>query len=139
MSNQNHFSPRNQFFVVIASFLIALYIIMDAIGAHALAEHLKDTKINEWYFTSLRHLLLSSLGILVFSVFSFFTQKQYTLPIILQFVGMILFSGSLLLLVYFKINTINYPKIFSILAPLGGLSFIISWVFFGILLSKQKK
>lgn len=139
MSNQNHFSPRIHFFVVIASFLISLYIIMDAIGAHALAEHLKDSKINEWYFTSLRHLLLGSLGVLVFSVFSYFTQKQYTLPIILQFVGMILFSGSLLLLVYFKINTVNYPKVFSILAPIGGFSLIFSWVIFGILLLKQKK
>jgi uncharacterized membrane protein YgdD (TMEM256/DUF423 family) len=139
MSNQNHFSPRNQIFIVIASFLIALYIIMDAIGAHALAEHLKDSKINEWFFTSLRHLLLGAIGILVFSIFSHLTQKKLMLPIVLQFIGILLFSGSLLLLVYLKINSINYPKIFSILAPVGGFSFILSWLVFGTLLLKQKK
>lgn len=139
MSIQNHFSPRNQFFVVIASFLIALYIIMDAIGAHALAEHLKDSKIHEWFFTSLRHLMLGSLGIIVFSIFSHFYQKHFILPIALQFLGILLFSGSLLLLIYFKINGINYPKVFSIIAPIGGFSLILSWVIFAILLLKQKK
>ncbi|MEM7160931.1 MAG: DUF423 domain-containing protein [Bacteroidota bacterium] len=112
-------------------------IILGAFGAHFLKAKISENLI-EAYKTGVLYHLIHALALFVIGA----TQK--TLNSVLNkakfflFLGIILFSGSLYLLSIKEL--IEFPSLFRFvgkLTPIGGVSFIVGWIF--IFLSLKDK
>jgi uncharacterized membrane protein YgdD (TMEM256/DUF423 family) len=109
-------------FCQLSAILLALATIGGALGAHALRPHLTpdhyevlQTALHYQYFHSLG---LFGIGLLV---------DRLNAPLLrlagwLLFAGVLLFSGSLYLILA------GAPRILGILTPVGGLALILGWV-----------
>ncbi len=112
--------------ISIGAFLSALSVILGAFGAHGIKSTVEPS-LFETYQTASHYLFLHSMAVLFYGLFCRLTGKNANLwPGKLFLVGMVLFSGSLYLIVFTGI------KAFGMITPLGGLSFIIAWIGFGL-------
>jgi uncharacterized membrane protein YgdD (TMEM256/DUF423 family) len=113
-------------FISIGAFLSALSVIFGAFGAHGIKGSI-DPALFETYQTASHYLFLHSMAVLFYGLFCRLTGKASgQWPGKLFLLGMLLFSGSLYLIVFTGI------KAFGMITPLGGLSFIIAWIGFGL-------
>jgi uncharacterized membrane protein YgdD (TMEM256/DUF423 family) len=108
-------------FCQLAAVLLALSTVLGALGAHALRPRLTAERY-EVLQTALSYQFLHSLGLLGLGLL----LDRWPLKLLrtagwLLFSGVILFSGSLYLLL------IGAPRMFGILTPLGGLALIAAW------------
>jgi uncharacterized membrane protein YgdD (TMEM256/DUF423 family) len=113
-------------FISIGAFLSAFSVILGAFGAHGIKNTI-DPALFETYQTASHYLFLHSMALLFYGLFCRLigkTNGQW--PGKLFLLGMLLFSGSLYLIVFTGI------KAFGMITPLGGLSFIIAWIGFGL-------
>ena len=111
-------------FLITGSILAATAVIFGAFGAHALKTRisLEDLNIFE---TAVRYQMYHALGILLLGVTSFFlTEKLVSTPAYFLIFGVIVFSGSLFLLVFTNLRW------FGAITPIGGLCLIIGWLLF---------
>ena len=112
--------------ISVGAFLSALSVILGAFGAHGIKSTVEPA-LFETYQTASHYLFLHSLAVLFYGLFCRMTGKNVgQWPGKLFLIGMILFSGSLYLIVFTGI------KAFGMITPLGGLSFIIAWIGFGL-------
>lgn len=107
----------------VAAVLIALGIITGAFGAHGLKGHVEPVRF-EAYQTAVFYHLLNALGLLVLAV----SQKSGIISQLwlkriatLLILGIVLFSGSLYLLVIFDLPFLGA------ITPFGGSILIIGW------------
>ena len=110
--------------LVIGSVFAALSVLMGAFGAHGLKNRLsiEDLAIFE---TAVRYQMYHALGILLMGVASFYlTEKLVSAPAYFLILGIIVFSGSLFLLVFTNLRW------FGAITPIGGLCLIIGWLLF---------
>ena len=110
--------------LVIGSVFAALSVLMGAFGAHGLKNRLsiEDLAIFE---TAVRYQMYHALGILLMGVVSFYlTEKLVSAPAYFLILGIIIFSGSLFLLVFTNLRW------FGAITPIGGLCLIIGWLLF---------
>ena len=108
----------------IGSLFAALSILMGAFGAHGLKNRLsvEDLAIFE---TAVRYQMYNALGLLLMGVAGFFlTEKLVSIPAYFMTLGVIIFSGSLLLLVFTNLRW------FGAITPIGGFCLIIGWLLF---------
>jgi uncharacterized membrane protein YgdD (TMEM256/DUF423 family) len=113
-------------FIRIGAFLSALSVILGAFGAHGIKGTVEPT-LFETYQTASQYLLFHSMAVVFYGLFCRMSGRTGpTWPGKLFLIGMILFSGSLYLIVFTGI------KAFGMITPLGGLSFIIAWIGFGL-------
>ncbi|MAI87202.1 MAG: hypothetical protein CMF99_08685 [Candidatus Marinimicrobia bacterium] len=108
--------------IIIGSLFAALSVLLGAFGAHGLKNRLsmEDLAIFE---TAVRYQMYHSLGILLMGVASFYlTEKLVSMPAYFFILGIIIFSGSLFLLV------ITNLRWFGAITPIGGLCLIIGWL-----------
>jgi uncharacterized membrane protein YgdD (TMEM256/DUF423 family) len=113
-------------FIQKGCFLSALAIILGAFGAHAIKGKI-TSELFDVYQTATYYLFIHAIAIILYGFFCTInkrTTKRW--PGILFLIGILLFSGSLYLIVLTNI------KGFGIITPLGGLSFIIAWIGFGM-------
>ncbi len=110
--------------LIIGSVFAALSVLFGAFGAHGLKNKLsiEDLVIFE---TAVRYQMYHALGILLLGVTSFFlTEKLVSTPAYFLIFGVIVFSGSLFLLVFTNLRW------FGAITPIGGLCLIIGWLLF---------
>lgn len=113
-------------FVRLGSFLAAFSVILGAFGAHAIRDQI-DESLYQTYQTSSLYFMIHSVALVIYGLFCISTKSEMkTWPGYLFVLGMLLFSGSLYLLVFTGI------KSFGMITPLGGLSFILAWIGFGL-------
>jgi uncharacterized membrane protein YgdD (TMEM256/DUF423 family) len=113
-------------FISIGSFLAAIGVILGAFGAHGIKNSVEPA-VFEIYQTASQYLFMHALAILFYGTFCKITgKKEGTWPAKLFLAGILVFSGSLYLIVFTGI------KAFGMITPLGGLSFIIAWIGFGL-------
>lgn len=110
-----------------------------AFGAHALEAITTDEKILHSYQTGVQYqlyhaLILLCVAFLVDKLDSKWMRRAATCFI----TGIILFSGSLYLLTFFKIQESTAVKIVGPITPLGGTFFIAGWVCLLIAALKKK-
>ena len=108
--------------LIIGSLFAALSVLLGAFGAHGLKNRLsmEDLAIFE---TAVRYQMYHALGILLMGVASFYlTEKLVSIPAYFLILGIIIFSGSLFLLVFTNL------KWFGAITPIGGLCLIIGWL-----------
>lgn len=89
-----------------------------AFGAHGLREKLSAEMI-EVYKTGVFYLFIHTIVLLILSLTSFFNTKISSIFFLL---GIILFSFSL------YIYSTSGERIFAMITPLGGLCFLIGWI-----------
>jgi len=110
--------------LIIGSVFAALSVLLGAFGAHGLKNRLsiEDLAIFE---TAVRYQMYHALGILLMGVASFYlTEKLVSAPAYFLILGIIIFSGSLFLLVFTNLRW------FGAITPIGGLCLIIGWLLF---------
>ena len=110
--------------LIIGSVFAALSVLFGAFGAHGLKNKLpkEDLVIFE---TAVRYQMYHALGILLLGLTSFFlTEKLVSTPAYFLIFGVIIFSGSLFLLVLTNLRW------FGAITPIGGLCLIIGWLLF---------
>jgi len=104
--------------IVIAGVLGFLGIALGAFGAHGLRDKLSPETI-EIYKTGVLYQLIHSVVLLVLALTDYVKSK---LPFIFFAIGIVLFSFSLYL------YSITGASFFAVIAPLGGISFLIGWL-----------
>ena len=110
--------------LIIGSLFAALSVLLGAFGAHALKNRLsiEDLAIFE---IAVRYQMYHALGLLFMGVASFhLTEKLVSIPAYFMTFGIIIFSGSLLLLVFTNLRW------FGAITPIGGFCLIIGWLLF---------
>ncbi len=110
-------------------FAFALAIILGAFGAHGLKNLVNAEKIESFKTGVLYHLIMC-LGLLTVRFSSDFSEK--TLPSFrLIFIGLILFSGSIYILVFNSIFQWPINAFIGPITPIGGLLMIAGWLSLG--------
>ena len=110
--------------LIIGSVFAALSVLLGAFGAHGLKNRLsiEDLAIFE---TAVRYQMYHALGLLLMGLASFYlTEKLVSTPAYFLILGIIVFSGSLFLLVFTNLRW------FGAITPIGGLCLIIGWLLF---------
>lgn len=122
----------NKRLVAISFISIAVGIALGAFGAHGLRGLTLNEEILRGYQTGIDYHLFHSLAFLLIGIFAStilkleFSKKAFRLIV----VGIILFSGSLYLLTYFRLMGWNYAWLGPV-TPLGGLLLILGWSWLG--------
>lgn len=110
-------------------FAFALAIILGAFGVHGLKNLVNAEKIESFKTGVLYHLIMC-LGLLTVRFSSDFSEK--TLPSFrLIFIGLILFSGSIYILVFNSIFQWPINAFIGPITPIGGLLMIAGWLSLG--------
>jgi len=98
----------------------ALSIIIGAFGAHSLESTIAD-KMNT-FKTGVQYQIFHGLALILTGILSKIFEVDLNIPGYLFIIGIILFSGTLYLISVYKYSFLG------MIAPIGGLSFILGWV-----------
>ncbi len=127
----------HKIFLIIGTILAGLSVALGAFGAHGLKKIVSQETISI-YQTGVQYQMYHALALLLLGVL--YERSQSSLlnfAGIFFITGVVLFSGSLYLLVSLKaMNKISTTGV-GMLTPIGGLSFIIGWAL--LLISLLKK
>ena len=119
------------------SLLAALAVILGAFGAHALKAQLPPDQLLV-FETGVRYHMYHSFALLITGItFLSFPHKQVKLASTFFIIGIALFSGSLYAMSLLSIQGVGIGPL-GILTPIGGLFFILGWLFLFLgILKKQ--
>ena len=123
-------------FIKTAAFSGALAVVLGAFGAHQLANFLSP-KAMAIYETAVRYLFYHVLALLAVGLlYQYFPNKLVQAAGSLFILGIILFSGSLLLLAYKEAMNVPLLKWAGPITPIGGACLIAGWVCLGLGIKK---
>ena len=108
--------------IIAGAILLALAIVLGAFGAHIIKSKVspEDLSIFE---TGVRYHAYNALGLLLIGHIGFHVhQNVIVIPALMITAGIIIFSGSLYILVLSGVRWLGS------ITPIGGLSFIAGWV-----------
>ncbi len=117
-------------YLVFAAVFAGLAVALGAFGAHGLENLTTDERILHSFRTGVQYQMYHVLGLFVIGIlFDKFTVKWMKWAANSFIAGILLFSGSLYLLTFLKIQESNMVKYVGPITPLGGLFFIAGWLF----------
>lgn len=117
-------------YLIIGGLLAGAAVILGAMGAHGLRNHLDAVQINS-FLTGVRYQFYHVIAILISSIlYHQFKIKHFLLANHLFLAGIILFSGSIYLLSTKPVTGFDLPSVFALITPVGGLVFIAGWILF---------
>ena len=123
-------------FLITASFLGALSVILGAFAAHKLKE-IFEPQLLQTFETAVKYQMYHALALLAVGIlYKDFPLKQLRLAGGLFIAGIILFSGSLYLLCFIQYQNIP-AKWVGAITPFGGLCFIAGWLLLAVGISKK--
>lgn len=126
-------------FIIAAAIFGGLGVALGAFGAHGLEKVTSNEKILQGFRTGVQYQLYHALALLAVAIlydkFPVMTMKWAGYSFI---AGVILFSGSLYLLTFLKIQESNIVKMVGPVTPLGGLCFIAGWLFLLLTVLRKK-
>ena len=126
-------------FIKIAAILGFLSVILGAFAAHALKELLSDYAVNI-FETGVRYQFYHVFALLAAGIlYKEFPNQFIKWSGIFFIAGIILFSGSLYFLTYVKGTIMPGYKWIGPITPIGGLFFILGWLFLFAGCFKNKK
>ena len=127
-------------YLAAAAIFGGLGVALGAFGAHGLQRITADESILNSYDTAARYQLIHAVALLGIAAIAERNQDRILRWAANCFIiGIILFSGSLYLLTYFKIQESDAVKILGPVTPVGGLFMIAGWVFLLILALKRRE
>jgi uncharacterized membrane protein YgdD (TMEM256/DUF423 family) len=98
-----------------------LAVVAGAFGAHGLRDRLDATQLAAWSTASQYHLIHSAV-LLALALYAVYAEKSIRLPAGLLLAGIVLFSGSIYLLV------LTGQRWLGPVTPIGGLCLIAGWL-----------
>jgi uncharacterized membrane protein YgdD (TMEM256/DUF423 family) len=109
--------------------LSMLAVALGAFGAHGLKKIVPPEQVNV-FDTGVRYQIYHSLAILIVGILAEkFSSKNIVRAGYSFLTGIILFSGSLYLLTFFKAQGVVGLSGIGIITPIGGVVFILGWIF----------
>jgi uncharacterized membrane protein YgdD (TMEM256/DUF423 family) len=127
------------------SFLLAgsvcggLGVALGAFGAHGLQTITSDEKVIHGFQTAVQYQIYHALALLIVGIlFEKMPHRFIKWAGNCFIAGIILFSGSLYLLTFLKIQESSMTKIAGPVTPLGGVFFMAGWLFLLIGVLKRK-
>ncbi len=112
----------------VATISAALSVALGAMGAHTL-ENLLSDKMQKTFETAARYQMYHSIALSITAILLYLKPNNLLKWAANLFItGIILFSGSLYLLVYFFLQKTTSFNFFGAITPLGGLCFMAGWI-----------
>lgn len=125
-------------YLIAAAIFGGLAVAIGAFGAHGLESITKDEKILHGFQTGVQYQMYHALALLAVAIlYNELPANWMKWSGICFIVGIILFSGSLYLLTFLKIQGSTAVKFVGPVTPLGGIFFITGWLC--LLLAALKK
>jgi len=123
-----------KFTIISGGIFCMLAVAFGAFGAHALQDFLMEQQRTETYQTAVQYQFYHALGLLFLALLirQYPTSNFLKYAIYCTFVGIIFFSGSLYVLCFTGLG------ILGAITPIGGVFFILAWVFLIIAALKLK-
>ena len=122
---------KNRTILLAGAIFMALAVLLGAFGAHALKKVLAPDML-VIYKTGVEYQFYHALGLLLIGVIGFHIRSKYIQWAGLFIsIGIIIFSGSLYVL------TLSGIKALGAITPIGGLSFVVGWIFLAIAIWKR--
>jgi uncharacterized membrane protein YgdD (TMEM256/DUF423 family) len=137
--NQFKFSTSEAMALSIAVLWMILGIVADAMGAHLFASFLENKALNNMYSPAVRHLFYGGLGSLILVLLFNVSNKRYFVQSAwLLHSGVLLFSGTLLLIFVSKVYMSVQLTFLGRITPFGGLLMILAWLWTFVGLIRKK-
>jgi uncharacterized membrane protein YgdD (TMEM256/DUF423 family) len=109
--------------------LAAIAVALGAFGAHGLQRITTDEQIIHSYQTGVQYQMYHAMALLITAIlFRNFSNKKIKWAGTLFIIGIILFSGSLYLITFLKIQDNDLVKYAGPITPFGGIFFIAGWL-----------
>jgi len=125
-------------FLIIAAFFAGLAVVLGAFGAHGLEKITPDENILHGFQTGVQYQMYHALALLATAIVYEKLEPAWIKWAGNCFItGIILFSGSLYTLSFLKIQESSAVKFVGPVTPLGGIFFILGWLF--LLIAAMKK
>ena len=117
----------SKLFLILGSINAATAVTMGAFGAHSLRTKMPEDMLSVFQ-TAVQYHFYHSLGLMIIGLMTIYFKPAKHLEIAgwIMFTGIILFSGSLYIL------STTSARWLGIITPVGGIAFIISWIFIAI-------
>jgi uncharacterized membrane protein YgdD (TMEM256/DUF423 family) len=126
-------------FLIGASFFGGTGVAFGAFGAHGLEKLTTDSKILHGFQTGAQYQLYHALALLAVAIlYEKFPVKAMKWAGYSFIAGIILFSGSLYLLTFLKIQESSAVKFVGPITPLGGICFIAGWLLLLVAVARKK-
>lgn len=126
-------------YLALAAIFGGLSVALGAFGAHGLEKITTDEKILHSFHTGVQYQMYHALALLAVAIiFESFPDKRMKWTAVCFITGIILFSGSLYLLTFLKIQESSLVRYVGPVTPLGGLFFIAGWLSFLLAVVKKK-
>ncbi len=124
--------------LLIAASLALCSVCLGAFGAHTLKPLLSPEQLLS-YETAVRYQMYHSLAaLIVLSLYGRLNKKQVMRITQLFYFGILLFSGSIYLLSCHELLGISNYKWLGPITPIGGIVFMLGWIYLIIAISKMK-
>lgn len=108
----------------IAAINLAIAVALGAFGAHGL-KRLVSVQQLEWWHTATLYLFIHALGLLLVGLLIRLNYATQTTAWLLQ-IGVLIFAGSLFAM------TLDAPRWFGAITPIGGVLMIAGWVWLAV-------
>lgn len=116
-----------------------LAVILGAFGAHALKALLTPEQLDS-FNTAVRYLMFHGLALLIIGILKEKIHHPWIkVSALLMFIGTILFSGSIILLVCRNILGMEFLTMLGPVTPIGGTILIAGWIYLILALLKEKQ
>ncbi len=116
--------------LAIAAISGGLAVALGAFGTHGLERLTTDEKIVQGFRTGVQYQVYHALALLIIAgLYEKFPQPSIKWAANCFITGILLFSGSLYLLTFFRIQGSSAVKFVGPVTPVGGVFFILGWVF----------
>lgn len=125
--------------LIAAAIFGGLAVALGAFGAHGLEKITSDEKILHGYQTGVQYQMYHALALLAVGIlYGQFSTRYLNWAAGCFIAGVLLFSGSLYLLTFLKIQGSTAVKFVGPVTPLGGIFFIAGWVLLLLAVVKKK-
>lgn len=127
-------------YIIAAAIFGGLAVAFGAFGAHGLESITKDEKILHGFQTGVQYQMYHALALLaIATLVDNFSSKMLSYAASCFIIGIILFSGSLYILTFLKIQESAAIKLVGPITPAGGLFFIAGWLFLLVAATRKKE
>lgn len=122
--------------LITGSILGLTAVVLGAFGAHGLKNFVDETSVSS-FNTGVRYQMFHAIFLLLIGGVSYMNEAQKTVIYRFMLIGVLLFSGSIYVLVCDDIVGLNLSLI-GFITPIGGLFLITGWVFTTYYIAKIK-
>lgn len=122
--------------IFIAAIIGAIGIMLGAFGAHGLKKVVTEAQVATFEI-GVRYQMYHALFLLFIGICGIFSDKAKKIVMYLVLFGILFFCGSIYLLTFKDMITIDL-RVVGPITPVGGVLFIVAWLYVGIQAYKSK-